>query len=263
MGLLGKEKKGWIKTWAAAIALALPLCGCTDAIPEMKEGDMELVEEYAAKLLLKYDANYVPTTMNEKEFEQEVETMRRRASVQAQIAIQKAQEEATKGEKEAESSSGSEGGTSEAKQPVSQDIDEFFGLEGFDITFQDHVVTKAYPEETQNNDWQGVARAKDGNSLVVFRFRIDNVSGADALLDMASINSRFTFKVQTAEGTVSKPALTTLLTDDLVMYRDTIPAGESRTAVLIIEMDEISASGITGARMIMKNDTERGETDLF
>lgn len=236
--------------------------GCsTNAIPDMTEEETRLVEEYAAQLLLKYDANYEPATLTEEEKAQEEEKLQQQAELQAQIQAQKeAEEEAARAEEEANGSASGEGNNEEAVVPEYIDIDEFLGLSGLEINYVDYQVCGSYPTDTSENDWQGVARASGSNQLVVFHFSISNQSGADYLLDMASMDTRFTFRVN---NSINKTAITTLLTDDMIMYRNTIPNGETIDAVMLIELSAEDANAISQVSLVMKYDGQRAETTLL
>ena len=121
------------------------------------------------------------------------------------------------------------------------------------------MVVNRYPLVTEDNSWQGVVNATAGNTLVVFNYTIENVSGADLLLDMASYSPRFTFRIN---NSFSKASMMTLLQNDLSLYKDTIPAGESREAVLVIEITEAQATEAQNITMIMRGNDGRGELTL-
>ena len=233
-------------------------CATDDAIPEMSDEELRMVEEYAAHLLLKYDSNYRATTLKEEEMAAERERLERLAAVQAQIAKEKAEKEQKKQEEHHDDGGNGDGsgdgGGSGASEPVYTDIDEFFGIEGLDM-----MVVSRYPLVTEDNSWQGVVNATAGNTLLVFTYTIENVSGTDLFLDMASYSPRFTFRIN---NSFSKASMMTLLQNDLAMYRDTIPAGESREAVLVIEITQAQASEAQRVTMIMRGNEGRGELTL-
>ena len=86
------------------------------------------------------------------------------------------------------------------------------------------------------------------------------MTDADYYLDMASEDVNISFKIN---DSITKAALTTLLTNDFIMYRDTIPAGQSATAVLLIELSEEDAQALTNIVMIMKYNGVRAETTIL
>lgn len=250
---------GRIRMLLAGTAVLL-LTGCTDAIPEMTEEQQNMVTEYAAELLLKYDANYHNTILTEEESIKAEEELIRDAELQVLINEQRERQEQQNQEAE---NGGSEGETSsEAAVPVYTDIDSFLGLSNaVEIEYTGYLVCDSYPENTEMNDWQGVARATSANNkLVVFSFCVTNVSGSDYLFDMASIDTRFSFKIN---NSITKSSLTTLLSNDFKMYRDTIPAGGTVDVVLIIEMPASDAEQMKSIRMVMKVGSERAETTLL
>ena len=86
-----------------------------------------------------------------------------------------------------------------------------------------------------------------------------NNSGSDMMLDIASIDQHISFKV---DGRY-KTALTTLLTDDFINYRDTIGAGETKQAVVIIEMSGDDAAAISSVTMKLKCNGETADKTLL
>lgn len=242
------------------VAAVLQLTGCGNAIPEMTEREQRMVTEYAAYLLLKYDANYQSSMLTEEESRAAEEEMIRDAEIAAQIREQQQWEEQQAAQPQ-ESGNSSGGGSSESSAPVYTDVDSFLGLDGLEIEYAGYLVCDSYPQNVDSNDWQGVARAGSNNTtLVVFTFTLTNVSGSDYMLDMASSGAKFTFKIN---NSIIKSSLTTLLTNDLLMYRNVIPAGESTEAVLLIELQKSDAESISSIKMIMKLGDERAETTLL
>ena len=244
-----------------AAAMMFGLCGCsTDAIPDLSEEDMKQVEEYAAHLLLKHSANYEMTTVTMEEMAAQREELERRAEVQAQIAVNKALNLP-----DPEEVSGEGDGTSSSGDPAPEvkaytDIDDFFEENALEINFVGYEVCDTYPADAQNNDWQGVVRATNGNSLIVCYFSIKNTSGDDVLFDMAGKSAKFNFRIN---NSVSKAALRTLRLDELSMYKETIPAGGSAEAVLIVESDQATASSLTSLKVILRYGDKRSELSLL
>ncbi|MCR5012138.1 MAG: hypothetical protein K6A72_07320 [Lachnospiraceae bacterium] len=239
---------------------AVCLCGCGNAIPDLPEEDMRKVEEYAAGLLLKYDANYSSSMITEEEYAEEQAKLERKAAMQAQAAEMRRQEEATKENEDKDNGgdSGDDSGEVLPPEPVYKDIDEFFGISGIDIESTGYTVCDKYPEATAEGDWQGVVTASPGNKLVVFKFSAVNSSGEDKLLDMASLDAHFAFKL--GDGS-TKAALTTLLLNDLSSCRETLSAGAGDELVLLIEVEE-SKADVSSVTMVMRNGIDRVELSV-
>lgn len=247
-----------ISTAFFGAVLMMSLSGCGNAIPDMTEEQQSMVTEYAAQLLLKYDANYQSTILTEEQSLEAEEELIRDAELAVLVQEQQAMQQAAVGNQ----NNGGREDTSEPGEPVYTDMDSFLGLSGsVEIEYAGYLVCDSYPVGTEGNDWQGVARATSSNSkLVVFTFTLKNVSGSDYMLDMASLGAKFTFRIN---GNITKASLTTLLTNDLIMYQDTIPAGESVDAVLLIEMPAADTENFTGIKMTMKLGDSRAETTLL
>lgn len=242
-----------------AVITACAMVGCGNAIPEMTEEEQAQICEYAASLLLSHDKNYMSNIMSDEDIAAERERLERIATLKEEALAQKEAEEqaaqAAEAEKDAETSSGD----GVADEPAYCDIDEFLELDGINIEYSGYEVCDNYPSTVSMNDWQGVCSASPGNSLVVFYFDVFNDSGYDYYLDMLSSDVRFTFKIN---GNISKAALTTLLTDDLIMYRGTIPFETSVKTVIVIEMSTDDAQSISSVVMKIHHNGNNAETLL-
>lgn len=241
----------------AGAVFMMTLGGCGNAIPDLTEEQHRMVTEYAAQLLLKYDANYQSTILTEEQSKEAEDALIRDAELAALVREHQEMNQAA-----GENESGGREDPSEPAEPVYTDVDSFLGLsDSVEIEYAGYLVCDSYPESTEANDWQGVARATSSNSkLVVFTFTVKNISGSDYALDMASLGAKYSFRIN---GNITKTSLTTLLTNDLMMYRGTIPAGESVEAVLLIEMPAADTENFTGIKMNMKLGDSRAETTLL
>lgn len=234
------------------------LTGCTNAIPELSESDEQAVCEYAAQLLLSHTKHYNSTVLSQEEADKAKEELLAEAALRAAVEAQKAAEAL----EEANDGGTSTGDSSDASpaEPVYQDIDEFLGLNGISIDYAGYIICDTYPDTTEDNDWQGICSATGNNKLVVFKFNVANNTGEDYFLDIASLKANFSFKV---DGRISKSALTTLLANDLLMFRGDLLAGESVETVVIIEMSPDDAENISTVNMTLKYDGNKSVTTLF
>ena len=243
------------------ITFSMIMTACTDSIPEMTQEQQAEICEYAAQLLVSYDKYHTSNVLSAEEEAEEQQRLQEEAELRIKVEEQKAAQAAAQAQAEEDNGDGedAQGGSDAPAAPVYQDIDEFLGLAGLDISYRSYTVCDSYPETTQENDWQGVCQASGTNKLVVFEFDVTNTGTEDYYLDMASMDTRFTFQV---DG-ISKAALTTLLANDFIMFRDTIPAGSTNTAVIVIEMSADDAESITSVSMKMKYNGNISETTLF
>lgn len=236
------------------------LTGCSDAIPEMSDEELHMVEEYAAELLLKYDKNYSPSTLSEEEIEKQLTDLQSKADLAVKVQAQKAAEAAAKEEEESKKKSDDNQGNAEEMAPVYADIDEFLGLDNVSIEYSSYLVGDSYPQGTEANDWQGIARASAGNSLVAFEFDITNNSSEDYLVDLASMALKASIKVN---GRVTKSPVTTLLMNDFMHYRDSIPANETVKTVIIIELSGDDAASLESAVLTLKKGSDKALLTLL
>lgn len=254
-------KKFRILTTALLCAFVLTACG-ENVIPDLPEDDLRQVEEYAAKLLLKYDKNYKDKILSEEEIQKEEEALRKKAELALLVEEQKRQEEELAQQKAEEEAAQQEAEGQSTQQPAENlytDVDEFLGLSGVNIEYTGYEVCDSYPQ-TAENDWQGVAMATGNNKLVVFKFAVTNVSGMDYYLDMGSQSARVTFKVN---GTATKSALTTLLTNDFLHYRGNIVADATEEMVMIMELPGSDAEQLSSVVMNLKVNGQTGKTTLL
>ncbi len=230
------------KSGVIMVLSAVLMTGCGNTIPEMTEEEQELVVEYAANTLLKYD-KYYERKLIELTLEQEL--------AEDTVPKEEAKEETEeKPEKESSLKPDSEvtiiDNTGDA---VSENISiqKFLGLDSVEITYIGDEVCDAYPE--QGEDLFFIMNATAGNKLLVLKFQVKNVSGTETELDIAQSNTRFKVVVDGKQTN----ALTTMLLNDLAYYKGTLGAGEETELVLVCEVPEGESGNISALGLMMKN----------
>lgn len=229
-----------------AMLAAFMLTGCSNQIPEMSAEQEQIVGEYAAMLLLKYDANhrsrlvdlslYPEKPVVEQEPEQEQESQMRPTEDTPVIDQTQAGGVQTTGS-----------------------MEEFFGLpEGVSLTYQGYSVCASYPENGE--DAYFALDAAEGKSLVVLTFAMSNQSGAGQSIDL--LNQKPVFKV-TVNGDYTRTALVTMLLNDMVTYKGDVAAGETKELVVLVEVDSQVASQITSLSLELKNESNGYTISLF
>lgn len=237
------------------------LGGCGNAIPDLTEEEQRKVEEYAAYLVLKYDGNYQNALMSAQDEEEALSKLKQQAELAVQVQEQLALEEAQKEEQDASGDFG-EGDSEQAvpERPVSVDIDEFLGIPEVDITFEKYTVCRSYPEDTTENDWQGITSATGDNVLIAFEYRLENKTDQPYLLDLASMDKHFSFRVN---RNMNKTAITTLLLNDLSYLRQELAPGTAEYGVLLIEVSRDVAENLESVQMVIKYAGNRGEVQIL
>lgn len=230
------------KSGVIMVLSAVLMTGCGNTIPEMTEEEQELVVEYAANTLLKYD-KYYERKLIELTLEQEL----------AEDTVPKEEEkEETEEKPEKESSLKPDSEVTiidNTGDAVSENISiqKFLGLDSVEITYTGDEVCDAYPE--QGEDLFFIMNATAGNKLLVLKFQVKNVSGTETELDIAQSNTRFKVVVDGKQTN----ALTTMLLNDLAYYKGTLGAGEETELVLVCEVPEGESGNISALGLMMKN----------
>lgn len=240
------KKKAIAIALAAVLCLGLTACG-ENAIPEMTEDELQAVGEYAATVLMKYDADHrsrlVELSLPEEE-----------ASVPAVSA--------------APAQTGEQGGMrptddtpveNRAEVQNSYSMEEVMGLAaGMTVSFAGQEFCEQYPYEGDNTYF--AVAASEGRKLLVLKFELKNTGGQDTPVDI--LTSECVFQV-TVNGDYTRRALTTMLLNDMSTYVGTVGAGESQEVVLVIETEEERTEELSSVVLNLKNESKTYTIQLF
>lgn len=229
------------------------LTGCGNAIPELTEEQQELVVEYAAGTLLKYDKNHENRLLEVSELEAiEAKTAEMQKASMQTSDVQEEADPAEVDKQEIMDETASEATVIDNTQPeenVYVSIEDFLQLEQLTFRYVGFEVVEEYPNQEQGEGLFFVMNATEGKKLLVVKFQADNTSGSNVELNMNQIGARFKIAVDGEE----KNALTTMLLNDMAYYQGTIAAGESKELVLVCEVPTEKAQGIATLELVMKN----------
>ena len=123
--------------------------------------------------------------------------------------------------------------------------------DGMRVSYLGEEVCDAYPHDGEEHYF--MLTATSGKKLLVLSFQLTNETEQEQSVDIASQNVEFRI---TVNEDYKRRAMPSLLLDDLSTYVDVIPAGETRTAVLVIEVEQQSDEEITSLSLKLKNDTK-------
>lgn len=218
--------------------LILGLAGCGEnQIPELTDDQMQLMGEFTAVTLMRYDANHRSRLVdyslllgaNEPEIEPEpLET-------QKPAGMDPVDDTPVIGENNQAGASAS--------------VEETLNLpSGINVTYVGHALYDSYPEGEE----AFIISAAEGKKLLVLSFSVSNTSDQDQFVDLLHIKPEFRI---TVNGNYTRRALMTLLENDLSTYVGTVTADQSTTVVLVIEMDGETAGNITSITLNLKNDS--------
>lgn len=244
-------KKKRLRLLAVLIITSLTFSACGGAFPEMTDTEIDEVGEYAARLLLKYDANHRSRLVSMEEVEaKEAKEKERREKKAAQEAARQ----------EAEQNSGmdpvDETTVIDHSQSLTGDnavisvgsVEEFLELpQGLKIDYNGYEVT-----DDLASDFFTI-EASEGKRLLLLHFQITNQMDVEQVVDILSKNA--VFKI-TVNGNYTRSALTTMLMEDLSTYRETIAAGGGADTLLVFEVDQTEADFITALSLNLKNESK-------
>lgn len=231
------------------VLLILSLCtvllsGCGSVI-ELTDEETQLIAEYSAELLLKYDINYVDRmddgnqkaeelaseemneTIAEDTTEEQAKTEESSHSTETTTEKQ-TDEEVRSDENSSESLNGSE-----AVETVS-DIAKVVGVEGISIKFRDYLITDQYPETTEQEGFLNL-EATDGYQLLVLQFDVRNE--ADEMISFSMLDKEMDYHIVCNDNKAANPMLTILM-EDLGTLETVVEPGETQEAVLVFQISE-------------------------
>lgn len=225
------------------------LTGCGSKLPTMTNEEEEMIGEYAAELLLKYDINHRSRLVN-------LDMIEDLPQDKPTEEIIPSSENNEKNENPENLPITTEESNSTEENNSSISIEQQLALpNGVIVAYQGEEVMSSYSSEGEG-DYLSLD-ATEGKSLLILKFRLENQSQETANIDIFSQKKDFAV---TVNGNITRYALTTLLLDDLSCYMEELPAGEGANTVLIVELDETTAANITSISLSIQG--EDGNTFL-
>lgn len=249
-------KKRWVSI-ALIGCLLLLLTGCGNAIPDMTDEQMSMVTEYAAGLLLKYDADYEPLLLDDERLAEEEEIQLEIAEEAKRLADLETEREAAK--QETESADSQSGTTGSEQEDVAQiDPAEFLELSGLSVSYNGVDFQDAYPES--GDEVYFAVNASDGCKLAVVHLTLVNTGAETCDVDILNKNAKF--KVSFNDGEYHSTMLT-MLEDDFSSYVGTLAPGESADTVLLVDLKEEECNAIESLKLYIKYQGENTKTALY
>lgn len=198
--------------------------GC-GSVPELSNEQNNQIAEYMAASLLKYDANYDAAL----EYDESI----------LDITPTPVPTEEPEPTKEPQSSdepltqpvSGGEASASATTAAViAKDFSSVLGSNQYVVTAKSMEIMKHYKDAYTEVD------AMEDMRLLVVTFMIKNTSESEIRVNMLDPDNPVNFTASVG-GSAVKP-LYTLVSNDLRYYKEKIPAGKSRSAVLLFEISK-------------------------
>lgn len=209
-----------------SIVAAGLLAGCGKQKP-LTEEEAFRISEYAADMLLKYDANYKNLLWEEEKTEEPVDT--------SEVPVKAEKEETTEKKPEAEKQEVNkpedkeDAEKQEEETEVKADLATALGLDSISVTYKGVSFVKLFPADAK----QGYSiRSGDGKKLLVLSLAVTNTSTEPVEVDVLS--GMPSFRIQyNGEEVVSKMTITL---EDFSTMMETVPAGATVERVLLGEV---------------------------
>lgn len=219
----------------------LLLAGCGDSVPDMTEEQKNAISEYAAITLLKYDANARSRLVDLSRIEEQ--------------PVLPVSDQTPTPEPEPEQKPDAQDvpvmDNSSTDVMSADSLENFLELpEGVSLSFSEYGLTDSY----QEGDNQYFAlEATEGKVLLVLHFSLQNASGADQeinLLDRSDV-----YRI-TVNGSYTRTALPTMLSNDLSTYQGTLTANAAEDVVLLIEVNPGDVENMESISLNLKNESK-------
>lgn len=215
---------------SALLFCAIVTAGCAH-VPDLTEEQNNQIAEYMAASLLKYDENYDAVL----EYDESVLEI-----TPTPVPTPTPEPEQTQTPQEGtepEQGTVTGDGTETAATPVvlSKDLSSVFGSDEYVVTADSAELVGRRYEDIYNT----TVEAAEGKQLMVVTFKIKNTGSSSAKLDMTSKERKKNpIKFTASVGGNTITPLSTIVSNDLQYYKGEIPAGKSRSAVLLFEVDK-------------------------
>ncbi|MFA9466877.1 MAG: hypothetical protein ACERKN_21695 [Velocimicrobium sp.] len=219
------KRKGII---TLVLIVALLSTGCGASQRELTQEENDMIAEYMAGLLLKYDYFYDAKLLYNTESDRKEADLTEDTSLQE---FSSPSPEATKDsivpEKEnlamAEATS----------EPEYQMVSELFKNEGCRVDYVDENEYQSFPKTSETSYF--LLEANANKKLLVLSFDITNE--ASKKKNFSLIESGISYRLENSQGKSNKPLLTAL-TNDLQYIDIKIDAGKTKRAVIVFEIPE-------------------------
>lgn len=253
---MGIRMKNRVCIISLSMAMMLGMTACGNAIPDMSAADMQAVGDYAAITLMKYDISHRSRLVDLELVAREEARRQEQAAAEALRREEEAAAQEGAGMRPTEDTPviGADGVPEQG--PAS--IEEVLELpEGVTVTYKEMVACDSYPDGEENFFSMS---ATGGNRFLVPKFDLYNGSGQDQYIDILSKGAAF--KV-TANGSVTRRALTTMLMDDFPNYKDTVAAGSTVEVVVVVEMESSVTDNVSSLSLNLSNNSKTYAVQFF
>lgn len=231
------------------------LVGCGQVV-DLTDEETQLIAEYSAELLLKYDINYEDRLDEGYQKAEELSSEELERFINGETTTEVATESVSATETTSESpvteapptenlqevddvlKDDSEGGAttgdSEVVVGTESNIARIAGIEGADITFKQYSIVDKYPATDEQGEFIYL-EASEGYQLLVLQF--DVLNKTDSVLPVSLIDLELDYRIVCNGSKAAKPMLTILM-DDLGTLETNVEPNVSQEAVLVFQVSD-------------------------
>lgn len=238
---------------AGMSALLCILCGCLQTTP-LTEEEMDVVAEYAASLLLKYDSKYDSPLYYGDDFGKEEELAPTQAPVPETTAVPTAaatvlpEPEATKTPSPTQKVTAAPTPTplTYSDEETAKQLTEMIAVDNIVVSCEAYEIM----ESVISNDYFSL-QAKEGRKYVVVTFLLKNTSNQDEVFDASGKGLSYSIDVNTS---IKSRVSLSMLENDLQYMPISVPANGTADAVLVFEIDDMQ---IDTLHLLISNQEEK------
>ena len=233
--------------------LVMCMCqGCGNDIPDMTHEQQEVITQYAAQLLLKYDAEY---STNLRDINKILAAEEKERLEQEAIKDQNdlPPEEDTSLDVEEDDIKDDDfisDGDVVVIEPEEEfkTIQELFGFADISIESAGYTICSSYPETSDAEVFFSVD-ATEGCKFLVMKFNVTNLALDSKEVDFRTVYTRFRASIN---GGSLINTIKPILPNEMSSYKGSIASGETIELVLLAEVKEEQLQDISTLDLIVK-----------
>ena len=257
-----RQLKRWI---VSGVFMSIIVCatGCTKVI-ELTDKENQLIAEYAAELLLKYD-KYYKQKYDDADIEEA--TTQEELTSSEEVTTQTTEQEQTTTQATTQETTEQAGNTSEAPETSEQEITEsvtatvdsdfdiaaFVGEDKISVRYAYYMLVDRYPSYDQDGMYIEIEAPK-GYQLLVLKFNVENKTNEQQAINLYGKDIDYNIIVNNSRKTKQ---MFTILMDDLYTYEKTIDASSREEVVLLYTLSDSVAESLSD----LKLQVEYGDTN--
>ena len=200
----------------------LLLGGCS-SVSNLSNNEIELVAEYIAGTMLKYDKNYEEALVEVEGYKEEVKAVWESQPLSTPTLTTTPTPTPT--------ITTTTSDEVENTATANSSMDEVIGDDKVEVKYKSNKTYTSFPK---NSKYFSVDAA-EGNELIVITFELENQSTQTKVIDL--INKDINYQLRIGNKTLYKPLLT-LLTNDVQFLNITLEPNTTTEAVLVFEVPD-------------------------